>query len=157
MLHAAGVCHADLKQRNIVRSKGGVLLVDLDAALRMGEPFSRAGKVSTAYCAPELARIKFCADAGEADQVVAAESYDVWHYGVVLYELLAGRALFSQDTANDALVDAADRTKLCVWHTCPDEILQARRPPFLAPSPDPPQYRGCVDLDLDGLAPRAHV
>ena len=28
--------------------------------------------------------------------------------GVVLYEMLAGRALLSQDTANDALVDVGD-------------------------------------------------
>ena len=76
-LHMAGICHADLKQRNIVRRKGKMVLVDLDAAARMGTALG--DKCSTAYCAPERARAKFAA---APEPVIAAESYDVWHIGV---------------------------------------------------------------------------
>ena len=37
-LHAASVCHADIKQRNIMRRKGKIVLVDLDAATPWGYP-----------------------------------------------------------------------------------------------------------------------
>ena len=48
--------------------------------------------------------------------MVAARSFDVWSYGVVLFELVSGRSLFRQDTANADLIDAADRARLCTWH-----------------------------------------
>ena len=49
--------------------------------------------------------------------------------------MLAGRALFSQDTANDELVALIDRTRLCVWHTASGAPAEA---------PDPALARSAV-------------
>ena len=77
-------------------------------------------KTSSGYCPPELGRVRF---AGEGALPAAAASFDVWSFGVVLWEQLAGRTLFAQDFANDELVTLADRTRLCVWRTMSDAEL----------------------------------
>ena len=76
-----------------VRRNGQLVLIDLDATTPMGEPLQ--GKCSEAYCAPEMARRRFTRKPPPPVPVAAA-SYDVWSFGVVLYELLAGQTLFSQ-------------------------------------------------------------
>ena len=77
------------------------------------------------YCPPELASVRFVHDLGNPgiDTIASAPSFDVWSFGVVAFELCAGRTLFAQDTANDELVDEADRTRLCTWLCISDEEL----------------------------------
>ena len=118
-LHANGVVHGDLKQRNIIRAEGGAgewLLCDMDAAAQLGHPVGR--KTSAAYCPPELARIRFGQQLAEL--AAADPSFDVWSLGVILFELLTGHTLLQQDTANDELVLVDDKIRLCAWHTISD-------------------------------------
>ena len=68
-----------------------------------GEPVG--DKTSSAYGPPELARGRV---AGRRTVAEAAASFDVWAFGVLFYEMCAGRNLFAQDTANDELIDSAD-------------------------------------------------
>ena len=117
----------------------------MDAAARVGAPVG--GKTSTGYCPPELASVRFVwpargggggVDGG--DTVAASPAFDVWSFGVVAFERCAGRTLFAQDMANDELVDAADRTRLCTWLCAADEELApvlpaSNRLNFLRPTP----------------------
>lgn len=96
------------------------VLCDMDAAAGVGHAVGT--KTSSAYAPPELARVKVASvDGGWRGELAEAElSFDVWSLGVVLFELCAGRTLFSQDTNNDELVDIGDWTRLCTWDTITD-------------------------------------
>jgi len=129
ILHKSGMIHGDLKGRNILRVnlKGKWILCDMDASSKMGDP---AGlKTSSGNSPPELARLKLSCEPGEHGnpeaQVDAAKaSFDIWAYGVLLYEMCCGHVLFTQDMSNNQIVLAADKTKLCLWHTISDHELE---------------------------------
>ena len=150
LLHETNVCHCDVKQRNIIRlndegsgkqkcwhqcpwspaAEAGVraqtgkwVLCDMDGATHVNKPISHGGKFSTAYCPPELAIYKFA----KGPQVIAHPKYDVWSFGVVLYELCSGQTLFSQDISNDEVINAADQTRLCTWHCAEDSAEDLRK------------------------------
>jgi hypothetical protein len=104
-LHARRVIHGDLKQRNVIRrgAQGWILcdvsahplrachcmsrmgltllsLAQMDASAHIGAPVG--DKTSTAYCPPELARVRFAALL--ASLPLASTSFDVWSFGVMV-------------------------------------------------------------------------
>eukprot|EP01050_Picozoa_sp_SAG11_P009995 SAG11_NODE_980_length_6319_cov_2.389068_4_plen_408_part_00 len=129
-LHKRRICHGDLKQRNVVRLGGGWVMCDMDASGPFGAMIGY--KTSTAYAPPELARVRFT----DGGSVAASPSFDAWSLGVLLFELCSGRTLFRQDTANDELIDEADKTLLCTWHTISDKLLEDV---FAAPEAEVPE------------------
>ena len=109
--HEKGIVHRDLKPANVKLGKdGGVKLLDFglakamegettDEALLSQSPtlsrqMTEAGIIlgTAAYMSPEQARGK------PVDQRA-----DVWSFGVVLYEMLAGKRLFHGATVSDTL------------------------------------------------------
>lgn len=120
-LHHMGICHGDLKQRNILRLKDrsttSWILCDMDASACFGCPIGQ--KTSSAYAPPELAQHKFA----NGGSVLSVASFDIWSLGVILFELCCGRTLFAQDINNDDLVDIDDRTRLCTWLCINDDQL----------------------------------
>ena len=94
-LHAVGVVHGDVKQRNILRNASGAwMLCDMDAAARVGTPIG--AKTSTAYMPPELARCRY-ADGAAGHLERAESSFDVFSVGVVLFELCSGPVKYALD------------------------------------------------------------
>ena len=124
-LHTNGCIHGDLKQRNILRviDDSGIVrwcLCDMDASVKLGRAVGK--KSSSAYSPPELAQEKY--GRGGSTIASAEPSFDVWSFGVVLFEMCSGRTLFAQDINNDELISTTDRVRLCTWHTITDEEME---------------------------------
>jgi Tol biopolymer transport system component len=99
--HAQGIIHRDLKPANIKIGRDGAVKV-LDFGLAKLAPSSESATLTAtqagaimgtpAYMSPEQAR-------GEE----AGPQTDIWSFGVVLYELLAGLSPFSRGTVTETL------------------------------------------------------
>lgn len=104
--HARGVVHRDLKPHNIkVRANGTLKVLDFglakvtqdnvtnaEDATMTSDNFTQAGLVlgTAAYMSPEQAR-------GQS----VDQRADIWAFGVIVYEMLSGKRLFTGPTASD--------------------------------------------------------
>jgi eukaryotic-like serine/threonine-protein kinase len=127
--HEQGIIHRDLKPANIkLRPDGTVKVLDFGLA-KLADPglsdmsrltspnMTRAGVVlgTPAYMSPEQAR-------GHAVDTRA----DLWAFGCVCYEMLAGRRAFDGETASDAI--SAILTRDPDWTALPESTpAQLRR------------------------------
>jgi serine/threonine-protein kinase len=121
--HRAGIVHRDIKPENVMlRPDGYVKVLDFGIAkltqqetlgtttMLLTQPATQQSMVlgTTRYMSPEQAM---------AQQVDARS--DLWSLGVVLYEMLAGRAPFEGDTATDVIAAIFDRDPQPVKHVAP--------------------------------------
>ncbi len=111
--HEQGIIHRDLKPANIkVRPDGAVKVLDFGLAKAMGDEFTNPANLANsptfsspvaktqigvilgtaAYMAPEQARGK-----------AVDKRADIWAFGCVLFEMIAGRRPFDGDNVTDTL------------------------------------------------------
>src|SRR5215813_9078203 len=123
--HEAGIVHRDMKPENVMlRRDGYVKVLDFGLA-KLTENLASIGSVSAgssirrnpgvvmgtvSYMSPEQAR------GGEID-----ERTDIWSLGVVLFEMLTGRAPFEGETASHLVVS--------ILETDPPPLAQFMKPP----------------------------
>ncbi|HEX8773554.1 MAG TPA: protein kinase [Pyrinomonadaceae bacterium] len=161
--HTAGIVHRDIKPENIMlRTDGYVKVLDFGLAkltekLADGEtghdpeaitvPLSdtNPGAVigTTGYMSPEQAR----------GLMVDART-DIFSFGVVLYEMVAGRAPFVGETKNDIIVSLLNRDPLPLARFAPSVPPELQRIVTKALSKDKEErYQTIKDMliDLRGL------
>ncbi len=125
--HASGIVHRDIKPENVmIRTDGLVKVLDfgiaklnegqsqqtvLPPALALSLSISMAGLVigSARYMSPEQAR----------GQPVDARS-DIFSLGVVLYEMVAGKAPFEGQTVSDVIAEILKATPQSLSEIVPD-------------------------------------
>ena len=101
-----GGIHADFKPLNVVAVGAKFQLIDLDVFCKLGEPFGQ--KIpSSAYCPPEMAKVMVAAEdengkirKEKLSEYKASIAYDLWSFGVVLYELCFAKPLWRIDTSD---------------------------------------------------------
>ena len=130
--HEAGIVHRDIKPENImIRRDGYVKVFDFGLAklTERGHAFesttmsallvsSSPGTVmgTAAYMSPEQAR-----------GVAVDERTDIWSLGVVLYEMVSGRAPFAGETPTDVVVGIIEKEPAPISHYIRDAPPELER------------------------------
>jgi len=112
--HEQGIAHRDLKPANIkVRSDGAVKVLDFGLAKALGGDATSTTIVSqlptvTSPAVTQMGMILGTAAYMSPEQAAGKpvdKRTDIWSFGVVLWELLAGRRLFDGETVQQTLAD----------------------------------------------------
>ena len=118
--HEQGVVHRDLKPANVkVRSDGTVKVLDFGLAKALegsAAPGPNASmSISPTYASPAMTGVgMIMGTAGymspeQAKGKAVDKRADIWSFGVVLYEMLTGRALFQGETASEVMASVIMR------------------------------------------------
>jgi serine/threonine protein kinase len=127
--HERGIVHRDLKPANVKLTPSGIVKLldfglakshdtappdDLTHSPTKALNITDAGAIlgTVAYMSPEQAR-----------GLIVGKQSDIWAFGCVLYEALAGRSAFSGETAADIFVSILERTP--DWTALPAETPPA--------------------------------
>src|SRR6266404_2844306 len=158
--HAAGIVHRDIKPENIMLRRDGIVKV-LDFGLaKLSEPPAVAG--GPAVDTEAATRVNVKTDPGvvmgtahymspeQARGLGVDARTDIFSLGVVLYEMVAGRAPFEGATQSDVLVSILDREPPPLARFAPEAPAELERIVTKALAKDrEARYQTMKDLAID--------
>ncbi|HEV2761774.1 MAG TPA: serine/threonine-protein kinase, partial [Pyrinomonadaceae bacterium] len=154
--HEAGIVHRDVKPENImVRSDGIVKVLDFGLAKLAERPASVADSEATAHTLvnTEPGTVLGTPLYMSPEQVRAQEldaRTDIFSLGVVLYEMLGGRAPFEGPTAGDVIASIINREPAPLAQLSPDLPPELERIVMKALAKDREErYQVIKDLIID--------
>ncbi len=115
--HAAGIVHRDIKPENIMlRSDGYVKVLDFGLAKLAEKTPSQRGSDPEAATKPlvntdpgvVMGTVSYMSPEQARGLAIDARS-DIWSFGVVLYEMIAGRMPFGGETRSDIIASILER------------------------------------------------
>ncbi len=152
--HAAGIVHRDIKPENILVARNGYAkLADFGLA-KLWEPRRQPGGHSNVRRGPSrpgmvVGTIAYMSPEQAAGQPVDARS-DIFSFGIVLYELLAGRRPFDGATDLERLQALVSRPAPPLAESCPDLPADLRNIVEKALEKDPAdRYQTARELVID--------
>jgi adenylate cyclase len=161
--HEAGIVHRDIKPENImIRRDGYVKVLDFGLAkLNDRRTSSGPGALTIADTGPGIVigTVTYMSPE-QARGLRVDERTDIFSFGVVLYEMLAGRAPFNGPTPSDVIVAILDREPQPLSLTLPDASPEMQRILSKALAKDRDErYLSVKDLmeDLRGLKRRLDI
>ena len=134
--HAKGIVHRDLKPANVkLTPDGKVKVLDFGLAKAWGGDLGTGGSSIDLSQSPTLARTGTLAGVilgtaaymspEQASGKAVDKRADIWSFGVVLFEMLSGRSLFTGETASEVMASVIKEDPS--WDTLP-----ASCPPAIA-------------------------
>jgi len=93
-VHAARFVHRDIKPENLIETARGVVIIDLGLARKLPDDPDDPTRANV-----QVGSLEYIAPEQIADSTAVDERSDIYSFGCVLYELLAGRPPFVGDAA----------------------------------------------------------
>jgi eukaryotic-like serine/threonine-protein kinase len=138
--HAKGIVHRDLKPANVkLTPDGKVKVLDFGLAKAWGGDLGPGGSAIDLSQSPTLARTGTLAGVilgtaaymspEQASGKAVDKRADIWSFGVVLFEMLAGRSLFTGETASEVMASVIKEEPAwdSVPASCPPAIARLLR------------------------------
>ena len=152
--HAAGILHRDVKPENILVARNGYAKLSDFGLAKLDEPappqvMTRAATESRTRPGLIVGSIGYMSPEQASGTPTDARS-DIFSFGVVLYELLAGRRPFDGDTDVERLQAIVQRPAPPLAESCPDLPVVLRMTVEKALEKDPAErYQSMRDLVVD--------
>jgi adenylate cyclase len=151
--HEAGIVHRDIKPENImIRKDGYVKVLDFGLAkLTEQRANSGPGALTVADTGPGIVigTVTYMSPE-QARGLKVDERTDIFSFGVVLYEMLSGRAPFGGPTPSDVIVSILDKEPPLLARLQPDMSPELQRIVSKALMKDREQrYQSVKDLSAD--------
>jgi serine/threonine protein kinase len=128
----AAILFLPKEDKKVLKEKLAMVIAELNMAVSVAD-FKKVGKLSDKIATLEAQIEQLINGAGEKKTLPASAAFDVWSFGVVMFEMCTGTRLFNRSNEDDLHTDK-DKPALVDWEGLP-EIARRFSNVFCAPLP----------------------